>query len=102
MKTNLVLFAGLFNNLGMRHAPSINPHFFGAIFTELLSVSFITQLFQELGPGQRRSCKLSPHPFIMAMVFHVLSGGGTLAQHVNQLTGIDISDSALSQRRGNL
>jgi hypothetical protein len=38
----------------------------------------------------------------MGMVFHAISGAGTLAEHVGQLTGITISDSALSQRRGNL
>jgi Transposase DDE domain len=86
----------------MRNAPVFNPHFFGELFTRFLSVPFISQLFKELGPGKRRACKLSPHQLIMGMVFHVLSGAGTLAQHVNQLTGIDISDSALSQRRGNL
>ena len=31
-----------------------------------------------------------------------VSGAGTLAEHVGQLTGITISDSALSQRRSNL
>lgn len=86
----------------MRHASVINAPFFGDIFTQLLSVSFISRLFKELGPGKRRPYKLSPHQLIMGMVFHVLSGAGTLAQHVNQLSGIDISDSALSQRRGNL
>lgn len=86
----------------MRNAPVLNPHFFGELFRQLLSIPCISQLFKELGPGKRRDCKLSPHQLIMGMVFHVLSGAGTLSQHVNQLTGIDISDSALSQRRGNL
>lgn len=38
----------------------------------------------------------------MGLVFHLLAGAGTLAQHVRELTGKNISDSALSQRRGAL
>ena len=38
----------------------------------------------------------------MGLVFHLLAGAGTLAEHVRDLTGKTISDSALSQRRANL
>jgi hypothetical protein len=36
---------------------------------------------------------------ICGLVFHVVAGKGTLAQHVKQLTGKDITDGALAQRR---
>ncbi|MBI3871193.1 MAG: hypothetical protein HY299_21900 [Verrucomicrobia bacterium] len=42
------------------------------------------------------------HQLVMGMVFHAMNGAGTLAEHVSQITGIAISNSALSQRRGNL
>jgi len=35
----------------------------------------------------------------MALVFHVIAGAGTLAQHVKTITGQRITDGALSQRR---
>lgn len=35
----------------------------------------------------------------MNLVFHFLAGAGSFAQHVKQLTGHQISDAALSQRR---
>ena len=35
----------------------------------------------------------------MGLVFHVLAGAGTLAEHVRELTGKRITDGALSQRR---
>jgi hypothetical protein len=37
---------------------------------------------------------------VQSLVFHVLCGVGTLAAHVQQLTGVKVSDSDLSQRRG--
>lgn len=101
-KVKVVLFAGLFNNLWVPRTCIPQARFFDEAFRQRISVPFITRLFRRLGPGKRRACKLSPHQLLMGMVFHALSGRGTLAQHVNQLTGIDISDSALSQRRGNL
>lgn len=39
---------------------------------------------------------------IMGLVFHVMAGAGTLAQHVKVLTGKTITDGALSQRRTSL
>jgi hypothetical protein len=36
---------------------------------------------------------------IQGLVFHVVAEAGTLAQHVKQLTGKDITDGALAQRR---
>ena len=36
---------------------------------------------------------------IQGLVFHAMIEAGTLAQHVKQLTGKDITDGALAQRR---
>lgn len=86
----------------MQNAPALSANLFGELFAQLLSVSFLARLFRKLGPGKRRAFKLRPHQLLMGMVFHAMSGAGTLAEHVGQLTGISISDSALAQRRGNL
>ena len=86
----------------MQNAPALSANLFGELFAQLLSVSFLARLFRKLGPGKRRAFKLRPHQLLMGMVFHAMSGAGTLAEHMGQLTGVSISDSALSQRRGNL
>lgn len=86
----------------MQKSSAFSANVFDELFTQLLSVSLVSRLFRKWGPGKRRDFKLKPHQLLMGMVFHVMSGAGTLAEHVNQLTGIDISDSALSQRRGKL
>ena len=54
------------------------------------------------GPRLRRAKKLSAYQLGMCLVFHLLQSHGTLHEHVKRLTGIDISDSALSQRRARL
>lgn len=86
----------------MQKAPALSANLFDELFAQLLSVSFLSRLFRKWGPGKRRAFKLKPRQLLMGMVFHAMSGAGTLAEHVGQLTGITISDSALSQRRTNL
>jgi hypothetical protein len=43
--------------------------------------------------------KLTLYQWVMALVYHALAGSGTFAAHVRALTGMKISDSALSQRK---
>lgn len=43
--------------------------------------------------------KLTLYQWIMALVYHALAGCGTFAAHVRSLTGMNLSDSALSQRK---
>jgi len=58
------------------------------------------QLWQLYGPKPRgQTPKLSGPQLEQSLVFHVLCGVGTLAAHVQQLTGVKVSDSDLSQRR---
>jgi len=42
--------------------------------------------------------QVSGPQLVQSLVFHVLCGVGTLAAHVQQLTGVKVSDSDLSQR----
>ena len=54
----------------------------------------------KLGPKPRgHKPTLSGPELVMGLVFHVLTAAGTLAAHVRKLTGISLSNSALSQRR---
>lgn len=66
---------------------------------QIISWQFLSALLRALGPRRRRPPGLSPTELICGLVFHVVAGKGTLAQHVKQLTGKDITDGALAQRR---
>ncbi|WP_338289894.1 IS4 family transposase [Luteolibacter sp. LG18] len=56
------------------------------------------RLFAAHGPRRRGARKLSSWQWLMARVHHALARAGTFATHVKQITGISLSDSALSQR----
>lgn len=73
---------------------------FTQAFAALLQASVLAQLWQQHGPKPRgQKPRLSGPQLVSALVFHLLAGAGTLAAHVQQLTGLQLSDSALSQRR---
>lgn len=73
---------------------------FAQAFGALLEASVLAQLWQQQGPKPRgQKPRLSGPQLVSALVFHILAGAGTLAAHVQQLTGLKLSDSALSQRR---
>lgn len=73
---------------------------FTQAFAALLDASVLAQLWQQQGPKPRgQKPRLSGPQLVRALVFHILAGAGTLAAHVQQLTGLQLSDSALSQRR---
>jgi hypothetical protein len=77
-----------------------SPTSFSEAFQQLLSGQVLAQLWSQHGPKPRgQQPKLSGPQLVCGLVFHVLSGVGRLATHMQQLTGIRISDSALSQRR---
>ena len=50
-------------------------------------------------PGRGPQPKLGAWELVTSLVYHVMNGAGILSQHVNQLLGVDIKDSSLSQRR---
>ena len=83
----------------MRTKPTVPVATFKALFQELIPWSFIYALFLRCGVRRRRPPTLSAVELIQGLVFHVVAEGGTLAQHVKQLTGKDITDGALAQRR---
>ena len=69
-------------------------------FQCLLATPLLVKLWRQHGPKPRgQTPKLSGPELVQSLVFHVLCGVGTLAAHVQQLTGVKVSDSDLSQRR---
>jgi hypothetical protein len=75
---------------------------FRQIFESLLPAKIIRRWFRALGPVLRRPPLITAQELIMGLVFHVMAGAGTLAQHVKVITGKTITDGALSQRRTSL
>ena len=85
--------------MGMRNQTVVPIGPFKALFESLIQGSFIDDVLQRCGVRRRRRPTLAAVELIQSLVFHVIAEAGTLAQHVQQLTGIEISDSALAQRR---
>lgn len=83
----------------MRHKPVLPATTFKALFNELIPWRFIYSLFLACGVRRRRPPQITQVELIRGLVFHVVAGAGTLAQHVTQLTGKSITDGALAQRR---
>jgi hypothetical protein len=71
-------------------------------FTQILPLAVVEEIVKNHGPVKRRPPKLQHFDLFAGMVFHLLRDSGTLAFNVSLLSGIPISDSALSQRRANL
>ena len=83
----------------MQKQASISSSTFKGLFNRFLPAKVISRWFRLHGPAKRRKPIISCSQLVMGLVFHVLAGAGTLAEHVRQLTGKAITDSALSQRR---
>src|ERR1041385_8918551 len=83
----------------MRNQTSVPAATFKTHFRELFSHQFIYALLHGCGVRRRRPPKLSAVEVVCGLIFHVVAGPGKLAQHVKELTGKDITDGALAQRR---
>ena len=70
-----------------------------ADFERLLSVNRLQAILAERGPLRRGLAQISGPELLMGLVYHVSQPQGTLAAHLHELTGKQISDSAASQRR---
>ncbi len=77
----------------------ISKSTFKPLIRQFLPRQAINQAFDQFGPVEHGPRWITPAELIDGMVFHVLQGPGTLAQHVTRLTGKSITDGALSQRR---
>lgn len=85
----------------MRNKAPISSCVFKNLFREFLPTRVIRRWFKLLGPVARRPPEIKAEELIMCLVFHVIAGAGTLAQHVKTLIRKSITDGALSQRRQN-
>ena len=83
----------------MQTENSISTASFLALFQDLLPDSMIEQVLESSGPRKRRPPAITSLQLIQSLVYHMVAGGGTFAQHALDLSGISVGDSALSQRR---
>jgi len=72
---------------------------FFADFERLLSAQHLEKIVAVHGPRLRRPPRLPATELLAGLVYHVGQRQGSLATHLQELTGKKISDSAASQRR---
>ena len=83
----------------MQNQCAVTPGSFKALFQELLPWSEVYSLLRRCGVRRRSRPFITAVELIQGLVFHVVAEAGTLAQHMKQLTGKNITDRALAQRR---
>ena len=72
---------------------------FRTSFTRLVAPDAVARVFALLGPRGAGRPKLNHFDWLMSLVYHALAGAGTFAHHVLMLTGVTLSDTALSLRK---
>ena len=85
--------------LGMRTQSAVPAGSFKALFNQLISPTLLGCLVRRGGAQRRRPPLLSAVKLIGGLVFHTVARSGSLAEHVKEVSGITITDGALSQRR---
>lgn len=83
----------------MRSQTVVPAPTFKTLFRELMPCSFLGAVFRRCGLRRRRPPRISAAELICGLIFHGVAGRGTLARHVQELTGKSITDGALAQRR---
>ena len=84
------------------NSQGISKSAFKPLIGRLLPARQLNRVCERLGPTEHGPRSVKPAELIHGMVFHVLQGAGTLAQHMKRLTRRTITDGALSQRRKTL
>src|SRR5258708_232186 len=77
----------------------ISKSAFKTLLRPVLPGRRLNGICKRLGPVAHGPRWITPVELLDGMIFHQVQGAGTLAQHVKRLTGKDITDGALSQRR---
>src|SRR6478752_6420886 len=72
---------------------------FHSCFARLVPSAAVERVLSLMGPRGAGSPKLTVYEWIMALAYHALSRRGTFAASVRALTGVVISDAALSMRK---
>jgi hypothetical protein len=83
----------------MRNKTKVPAATFKSLFGEFIAHQLIYALLRACGVRRRRPAELSAFELICCLIFHVIAGPGRFSAHVKELTGIVITDGALSQRR---
>lgn len=78
--------------------PAVLSHDFSKAFSSLLSPASLATLAKNHGPRGAAKPKLSLWQLVMARVYHELARVGNFSASVSEITGVNLSDSALSQR----
>lgn len=86
----------------MRNVSALPCAVFQDLCSQLLPLRVIRRVLRACSVKRRRPPLIAPHQLVQALIFHAVAGGGTLAQHMKKLTGQQITDGALSQRRARL
>ena len=85
--------------LGMQNKYAVSSSLFETMFDQHLPAIMVGRILDQCGPARRCPPRLPAAQLIKGLVFHNLAGSGSLSQHMKDLTGETISDSALAQRR---
>jgi len=72
------------------------------LFDQLLPAPAIARVLRQCKVKRRRPPLIAPRGLVQGLVFHMVAGAGTLAQHVKKMTGQAVTDGALAQRRARL
>ena len=86
----------------MQNKYVVSSSLFATMFDQHLPAQMVGRILDQYGPARRCPPRFSATQLIQSLVFHNLAGPGSLSQHVKDLTGETISDSALAQRRATM
>jgi len=86
----------------MQNESDVPAATFQALFQKLLPCDVIEEAVKSSGLLRRCPPTVSSVQLIQCLAYHVLAESGTLADHVKQMTGVEIGDSAISQRRAKM
>ncbi len=72
---------------------------FADAFEQLIPSAKLDEASRYKNSARGRPPKLSVSQLVRALVFHVMSGAGTLVEHLTMLSGLELSGSSASERR---
>jgi len=74
-------------------------HGFSGAFEQLLPQKKLDKVSRYKRTARGRPPRLSVSQLVYALVFHMMSGAGSLVEHLAMLTGLEMSGSSVSERR---
>ena len=86
----------------MRKVSALPCGVFKDVCSQLLPSAVVRRVLKVCGVKRRRPSVMRPDELVQALIFHAVAGAGTRAQHRKKVTGRQMTDGALSQRRARL